>query len=189
MKILFGFISVLLVGAIIFFFTTKDSSDNPKEMTVIEKLNQQKDSKPHQNYDNEGSQNLDKTSEVPEKPYVSKKTQSQNTREARLENDDPILEPSDEEIYEDMDDTPEYSEEVSSEDFKEFIGIAIEELDSGDELAEAIITEMIKIGNAQPDHIDQVKDFYRTCTQKTELSNENRDLCLKFLEKLNENNN
>lgn len=188
MKFLIGFITVLLVGAIIFFFTKKNDSSEIDKLTTIEKLNNQSESTEITRIQdsNNHSHGPTNTNEVnANEESSSEDDDSAETEEQKISAE----ESSEENSYEDMDDTPEYSEEVSSEDFKEFIGIAIEELEAGDELAEAIITEMIKIAEAQPDHVDQVKGFYRACSEKSGVSNENQQLCLKFLEKLNEQSN
>ncbi len=188
MKFLFGFITVLLVGAIIFFFTKKNDSSDIDEPTTIEKLNNQSESietTKNQDAHNHSHGQTKKNESSAYEDTSLRDDDSAETEEERISAEESLEENSDE----DMDDTPEYSEEVSSEDFKEFIGIAIEELEAGDELAEAIITEMIKIAEAQPDHVDQVKGFYRACSEKSGVSNDNQQLCLKFLEKLNEQSN
>lgn len=187
MKILFGFIAILFIAATYIFVTQEDSLDDTSpEETIVEELN---------------SKNTmhEKTNTTTKNKYNSTTKQEDDdrypTREDEREMDTEIPESEENQMTEadledfndrEDEDVPEYSEEVSSEDFKEFIGIAIEELDSGDELAEAIITEMIKIAQAQPDHIEQVKNFYQVCSQKSDISTENQELCLKYLETLNE---
>ena len=49
---------------------------------------------------------------------------------------------------------------VSEEDFKEFIGAAVEELDTGEGMAIALTLEMRKIQVAQPNWRLQDQDFY-----------------------------
>ena len=183
MKILYGFIVVLLIGGLIFFFNQNDSTETEQQLTEIQKI--QKD-KPKRLVKNP-SQKIVENEKVEDNPI---ETQNNQTGEKKQNidryTDEEFQELDYDEQEELIDDTPEYSEEVSSEDFKEFIGIALEELDSGDELAEAIITEMFKIAQAQPDHLDQVRGFYRTCSNKNEISSDNQELCIKFLEKINE---
>ena len=190
MKVLFSLIFILLIGAATFYFTRSTDTNQTNDLTIIEKLNQQESIPPQE-----------KNNDLPEASATRKseemndnKTEAVSRSQDVLIDDDDEDDDEDEEIdeYDDQDDdqdVPEYSEEVSSEDFKEFIGIAIEELESGDELAEAIITEMIKIAQAQPDHIQQVKSFYLECSEKPGISSENQKLCIKYLEQINESSN
>ena len=79
---------------------------------------------------------------------------------------------------------PEYAEQVSKEDFQEFITAAIEELDSGEDMAIALALEMKKIQIAQPLHRDIIQTFYEECLQKNNLSVEVKNLCRESLDEL-----
>ena len=79
---------------------------------------------------------------------------------------------------------PEYAEQVSKEDFQEFITAAIEELDSGEDMAVALALEMRKIQVAQPLHQDIIRTFYEECLQKENLASEVKNLCRKSLDEL-----
>lgn len=179
MKILFGFIILIIVGSLAYFFTQTQTKPINDEPTTIEKLNTNPLENEKNDINNSSSESQQNSDLIEEKKDSTNNTDTDSGSSEKVNSDS----------IEEMDDTPEYGEEVSSEDFKEFIGIALEELDSGDEMAEAIITEMIKIAEAQPDHVDQVKSFYRACAEKPNLSNENQQLCLKLLEKISEPSN
>ena len=192
MKFLFGFIIIIIIGSLTYFFT---QTKNPKvndELTTIDQLNQKQLETKNDpqiiktKISGASSKDLTKSAQTDD-PSDTQADELQVT-DSPERNDTP-QEDDDFEGMDSSDETPEYSEEVSGEDFKEFIGIALEELEAGDELAEAIITEMVKIAEAQPDHLDQVKYFYRACADKANISNDNQQLCLKLLEKINEPSN
>ena len=179
MKALFIFVLVLLLSSVVYFFASKN--EDLSGPTEIEKLNNQA-SNPHKV---DPSPSREKTSspnnETLEHDHDNHNHQHQHNHHSRDGDQE-------EEIVRDGDyeDTPEYSEEVSEEDFKEFISVALEELSSSDDMAEAIIVEMQKIGAAQPDHLEQVKFFYRECATNTSLSSDNQQLCQSFLDKIDE---
>lgn len=79
---------------------------------------------------------------------------------------------------------PEYAENVSREDFQEFINAAIEELDSGEGMAIALTLEMRKIQIAQPNYRDIVKTFYEKCLYHETLTAKVKDICRKSLDEL-----
>ena len=182
MKVLFGFILILFIGAVVFFINHSEEIKEIEE-TEIERLNRadQMPSDKESNFTQEENLLDDSEADLISNPNQPPQIEIE---EEYAENDDSEEKSEIEDLIDE--DVPEYSEEVSSEDFKEFIMIALEELESGDEMAEAIITEMIKIGRAQPDHIEQVKSFYKSCSEKSNISDNNQQLCLKYLEKLND---
>ena len=184
MKALIGFILILFVSSIIYFFITLNDKvdDGPTE---IDKLNQMSQS----------SETLSDEDENQEKEFKNSLDDKRNEKKAPERNqerpinrddeaEENILEEQEEDIN--TEDIPEYSEEVSSDDFKEFIGVALEELSAGDEMAEAIIVEMEKIAKAQPDHLEHVRHFYQECQRNPNLSSANQKLCQDYLEKISE---
>ena len=182
MKILFGFIAIIIVSSLFYFFTST-KNDVGTEQTVMEKMQEESPE--------EENTNISTTEE--KETVAEDDNQNQGVTNSPIENDDneqtidreDKTDQAQEEIALDENDIPEYSEEVSGEDFKEFITVALEELSGGEEMAEAIITEMQKIAQAQPNHIDQVKFFYRECSQSSTLSVDNQRLCKEFLDKIN----
>ena len=71
----------------------------------------------------------------------------------------------------------EYSEEVSDEDFNEFLGAALEEISEDPEMARAIIVEMAKIYKVQPDHQQKIIQFYEDCASNSKIPNEIKNIC------------
>jgi len=71
----------------------------------------------------------------------------------------------------------EYSEEVSDEDFSEFLGAALEEISEDPEMARAIVVEMAKIYKVQPDHQEKIIQFYEDCANSPKLPNEIKNMC------------
>ena len=90
-------------------------------------------------------------------------------------------EPEEEEMTEYFDDQEmiedEYSEEVSDDDFNEFLSAAQEEIMDDPEIAEAIIGEMSKIFKVQPDHQQKIIRFYEECAGNAKLPEKIRNLC------------
>lgn len=177
MRALFIFVLILLISSIVYFLSNKnEESSSPTE---IEKLNSQSSK----------SNEVDQSRMKEKIPTPNKKILEHDHHDHHYQHNHHSKDGDQEEEIvrdEDYEDTPEYSEEVSEEDFKEFISVALEELSSSDDMAEAIIVEMQKIGAAQPDHIEQVKFFYRECATNTSLSSDNQQLCQSFLEKIDE---
>ena len=71
----------------------------------------------------------------------------------------------------------EYSEEVSDEDFNEFLGAALEEISEDPEMARAIIVEMAKIYKVQPDHQQKIIQFYEDCASNSKIPSEIKNIC------------
>ena len=189
MKLLYGSIILLLIGSLTYFLTrNQDPSPEIETLTEMEKLKESQKSENMPQRRNEKAQPPKKIKE--QKRSLKKGYQEPDERDqnaiTRIENDDPEEQLPEEPDYDD-EEIPEYSEEVSSDDFQECITVAVEEIDSGEEMAEAIISEMAKIAQAQPDHIEYVRNFYRECQKKSSISTENQELCRNQLEALNEN--
>ena len=87
---------------------------------------------------------------------------------------------------EDIDDEIEtdYSEPVDSVEFSEFITAAIDEMESGEEMALAITSEMVKILKAQPKLKDEVIRFYRSCSENKNVASSARTKCQEELENI-----
>ena len=185
MKILFGFIAIIIVSSLFYFFTST-KNDVVTEETVMEKMqNESPGEEGEENTNISTTEEKETVAEDDNKPQgLTNSMRENDDNEQNIDAEDKI-EQTQEEIVLDESDIPEYSEEVSGEDFKEFITVALEELSGGEEMAEAIITEMQKIAQAQPNHIDQVKYFYRECSQSSTLSIDNQRLCKEFLDKIN----
>ena len=78
--------------------------------------------------------------------------------------------------YEDQD-LQEYSEKVSDEDFSEFLGAALEEISEDPEMARAIVVEMAKIYQVQPDHQQKIIQFYEDCARSSKIPDEIKNVC------------
>ena len=182
MKVLISIAVILLTLGLFYFFTANQNNlKNYNQETTIEKLQSEQS---EENNETPQLKNDAETIKTEEEDIIEQEEKSVNNDENVTENNplsnQDISEGSIDENSSSND--SEYSEEVSSEDFKEFIDVALEELDAGQEMAEAIITEMEKIAKAQPDHLEHVKNFYRTCISKSTLSEENQNLCRQALE-------
>ena len=78
----------------------------------------------------------------------------------------------------------DYGEEVSREDFADFITTALEEITEEDEPTSlAIVSEMGKIVDAQAAHRDEGLRFFRGCVEHAKLSDRIKDRCRQELEK------
>jgi hypothetical protein len=77
----------------------------------------------------------------------------------------------------------DYSEPVDKEDFADFVNAAIEELESDEVMANAIVTEMVKILEAQPALEDEGIRFYRQCIQKGKVAATVKEKCTAELKK------
>ena len=71
----------------------------------------------------------------------------------------------------------EYAEEVSDEDFGEFLGAALEEISEDPEMAKAIVVEMAKIYQVQPNHQQKILQFYEDCARSSKIPNEIKNIC------------
>ncbi len=95
--------------------------------------------------------------------------------------------PKDEELSnaENTEDVEEdYGEEVSHEDFADFITTALEEIIEEDEATSiAIVSEMGKIVDAQPSHKDEGLRFFRSCLENAKLNEQVKSHCQQELEK------
>ena len=152
------------------------------EQTAMEKIQEEAPQENKNTSTTEEEEIVAEDENAPQEENQPSKESDDNEQVIDLKENNEQIE--DEEIAIDDGNIPEYSEDVSAEDFKEFISVALEELSAGEEMAEAIITEMQKIAQAQPNHLDQVKYFYRECAQNSTLSSDNQRLCREFLEKI-----
>lgn len=93
--------------------------------------------------------------------------------------DSPPMGDLDPEVY---DDEPErefegemeeedYSEPVDKEDFVDFVNAALDELETDEAMATAIVREMGKILDAQPQLQDEGARFFRACLNKSVSAN------------------
>ena len=129
----------------------------------------------------------------PEEPssFRETKTKNVNSKETIIKKQNNSEKKSEKHSYipeedEDIDDEIEtdYSEPVDPIEFSEFITAAIDEMESGEEMAIAITTEMVKILKAQPKLKDEVIRFYSSCSENKNIASSARTKCQEELENI-----
>ena len=169
-KIILGIVGLLLVVGVVWYLVV---NQKPTEGIV-------EDSRPEQSTDSEHDQSYAEKDKPQSSNNDTAPSLSADSTDSDVDNSESV---SEEDYAFDESEESDYSEPVDKEDFADFVNAALEELESDEVMATAIVSEMSKILEAQPALEEEGIRFYRKCTEKQKISEAVKTKCREELKR------